>query len=38
MKNLRQTGSVQVYQEQFEILLNKVDISELASILGDCRR
>ena len=32
LKNLRQTGSVQVYQESFELLLNKVELSEKHAI------
>ncbi|GJX99566.1 gypsy/ty3 retroelement polyprotein [Tanacetum coccineum] len=32
LKNLKQTGSVQTYQEVFEALLNKVDLPELVAV------
>lgn len=28
LKNMKQTGSVQVYQDPFEVLLNKVKLTE----------
>ncbi|GKB30396.1 putative mitochondrial protein [Tanacetum coccineum] len=32
LKNLKQTGSVQTYQEAFEALLNRVDLPELVAV------
>ncbi|GJS53570.1 putative mitochondrial protein [Tanacetum coccineum] len=32
LKNLKQTGSVQTYQEAFEALLNRVDLPELVDV------
>nr|GEX96579.1 hypothetical protein [Tanacetum cinerariifolium] len=32
LKNLKQTGSVQTYQEVFEALLNRVDLTELVTV------
>nr|GFD25887.1 reverse transcriptase [Tanacetum cinerariifolium] len=32
LKNLKQTGSVQTYQEVFEALLNRVDLPELVAV------
>nr|GEX14628.1 gypsy/Ty3 retroelement polyprotein [Tanacetum cinerariifolium]GEX15581.1 gypsy/Ty3 retroelement polyprotein [Tanacetum cinerariifolium] len=36
LKNLKQTGSVQTYQEDFEALLNRVDLPELVAVSHKC--
>nr|GEW87856.1 hypothetical protein [Tanacetum cinerariifolium] len=36
LKNLKQTGSVQTYQEAFEALLNRVDLPELVAVSHKC--